>query len=399
MKNLAAVASLPPSSTPSARRPHRRGALAEFIADYAATSSRRNTAGSAVCIVGSERGFCGDLNQQRLHRLRAELIAPRRPVERHRQRMHRPRASCWSATDSPTPGATPAHRGHGRPATLPTKLQNILADLVATLHAIDARQPGAQPPLPHRNRPGPSGLLPRPMPGSAQRATQPSAADQPAATATTCSADRPVSQNPRSAAPSTTRCCENQLRLSTWNRPANASTNSSKTSPAAATAPARKNHRRNRVILLSSIAAESAKRSRRRAQQQNIPQRHHHRPRKPHPLVDFRRRPESENRDRQSHHGRGTPERRDTPRPVPRHPLHWVAACAGTTGWGARPATPANLRPPPPPPPPQNAHPLVIPAKAESNPTTRSHHGRGRQNARDRHPVPRHPRTGYHAPV
>ena len=137
------------------------------------------------------------------------------------------------------------------------------------------------------------------------------------------------------------------------------------------------------------------KRSRRRAPTAEHPQR----PPPPSPQAPPARHSgegrNPENRDRRSHHGRGTPERPGHATPRAQTPAALGSGLRRYDGLGrAAVAAPANLHDRRPPPPPPQAHPLVIPAKAgiQKTATTEATTAGAPRNARDTpHPVPRHP--------
>ena len=164
MKNLALVESRRIATFIDAQRAAARiveGTLAEFIADYAEHIVPAEASGEVLCIVGSERGFCGDLNQRLIGSAQA-LIAPHD-------------AASAIATDTPAPrvvlvGSRLADAWSGDAAAamagagFADEVQNILADLVATLTPLMLGNPALS--LLYLTDAGPvhQNLLPAPQP-------------------------------------------------------------------------------------------------------------------------------------------------------------------------------------------------------------------------------------------
>ncbi|MBR0565902.1 F0F1 ATP synthase subunit gamma [Azoarcus sp. L1K30] len=121
MKNLALVESRRIATFIDAQRAATRiveTTLAEFLADYPGHDLAASTEHAVLCVVGSERGFCGDLNQ----RLIAE-VEPRRGDARIVLVGSR-LADAWPDDDAPA-----ALAGAG----FADEVQNVLAALVARL--------------------------------------------------------------------------------------------------------------------------------------------------------------------------------------------------------------------------------------------------------------------------
>ena len=113
---------------PTRRRPHRRGHLAEFIADYAEHIVPAEASGEVLCIVGWNAASAATSTNASSARASAH-----RPHDGQRHRHgHTGPARRWSAAASPTPGAATPPRPWQAQASW-TEVQNILADLVATL--------------------------------------------------------------------------------------------------------------------------------------------------------------------------------------------------------------------------------------------------------------------------
>ena len=156
MKNLALVE---PSHRhlhrrPTRRRPHRRGPSQSSSPTTPNTSCRLKPA--ARCCASSARNTAERRPQPTF------IGSPRKrssPPHAASATHHGPRVVLVGSR-APRLGGDAAAAMAG--AGFADEVQNILADLVATPHApVDARQPGAQSPLPDRRRPGHSEPAPR----------------------------------------------------------------------------------------------------------------------------------------------------------------------------------------------------------------------------------------------
>ncbi|AWI81437.1 hypothetical protein CEW87_19955 [Parazoarcus communis] len=120
MKNLALVESRRINTFIDAQRAAARiveSTLADFIADYSAHIAPPATHGEVLCLIGSERGFCGDLNQRLIAESKAATAGAQIVLVGSRL------ADAWAHDFAASiPGA-----GFG------DEVQNVLANLVATL--------------------------------------------------------------------------------------------------------------------------------------------------------------------------------------------------------------------------------------------------------------------------
>lgn len=168
MKNLALVESRRIATFIDAQRAAAgivERTLSDFVSDYAGHIVPTEHRGEVLCVIGSERGFCGDLNQ-RLACAAEEIHSGGRPVEvgeadtdRRIVLVGSRLADAWRGeAAAKIPGAGFAD-----------EVQNILADLVATLTPLLRTTPHAGPPalsLLYFNDSGPvhQAMLPAPMP-------------------------------------------------------------------------------------------------------------------------------------------------------------------------------------------------------------------------------------------
>ncbi len=145
MKNLALVESRRIATFIDAQRAAARiveTTLADFIRDYSEHIAPSRSSGEVLCIVGSERGFCGDLNQ-RLIAAAEEVIATGEGDD-HFSPGH-VRHSCDGPNPDPAPdaaqGASPPLRGGNSSAPHVVLVGSRLADAWSGDAA--ARIPGA----------------------------------------------------------------------------------------------------------------------------------------------------------------------------------------------------------------------------------------------------------------